>query len=183
MILQIKNMESDRCITMVKSELNKLRIAYKSVDLGEVELSKNLTKEKLELIDVALRGAGFELMGDKKSSLIEKIKAAIHEWIYLSDNLPKPNFSDYISTKVNRDYTYLSNLFTDEQGVTIEKYIISQKIERVKELIVYDELSLSDIAFKLQYSSVAHLSNQFKKVTGLTPSFFRQLRDNHHPRS
>jgi AraC-like DNA-binding protein len=173
-------MESDRCITMVKSKLNKLGVSYKSVDLGEVELSKNVSKEKLELIDLALRDVGFELMGDKKSSIVEMITAAIHQWTYFLDTIPKPNFSDYISKKVNRDYTYLSNLFTDVQGITIEKYIISQKIERVKEMIVYDELSLSDIAFRLQYSSVAHLSTQFKKVTGLTPSSFKQLRNMRH---
>jgi AraC-like DNA-binding protein len=175
MMLQIRNMESDRCIAMVKNELNKLGLHSKTVELGEVELKENISWEKLQLIDIALRNAGLELMGDKESRLIEKIKAAIYQWINLSDDLPKPNFSDYISKKVNRDYNYLSNLFSGVQGITIEKYIIVQKIERVKELLVYDGLSLSDIVYKLQYSSVAHLSNQFKKVTGLTPSYFRQL--------
>jgi AraC-like DNA-binding protein len=170
-------MESSRCKAMVVNELNKLGLHYKTVELGEVELKENLSREKLLLIDIALKSAGLELINDKKSLLVEKIKAAIYQLIYLSDNLPKPNYSDYISKKVNHDYNYLSNLFSRLQGITIEKYIIAQKIERVKELLVYDELSLSDIAYKLQYSSVAHLSNQFKKVTGLTLSFFRQLRN------
>ena len=177
MMLHIRNMESSRCKAMVVNELNKLGLHYKTVELGEVELKENLSREKLLLIDIALKSAGLELINDKKSLLVEKIKAAIYQLIYLSDNLPKPNYSDYISKKVNHDYNYLSNLFSRLQGITIEKYIIAQKIERVKELLVYDELSLSDIAYKLQYSSVAHLSNQFKKVTGLTLSFFRQLRN------
>lgn len=176
-MLHIRNMESSRCKAMVVNELNKLGLHYKTVELGEVELKENLSREKLLLIDIALKSAGLELINDKKSLLVEKIKAAIYQLIYLSDNLPKPNYSDYISKKVNHDYNYLSNLFSRLQGITIEKYIIAQKIERVKELLVYDELSLSDIAYKLQYSSVAHLSNQFKKVTGLTLSFFRQLRN------
>jgi methylphosphotriester-DNA--protein-cysteine methyltransferase len=161
---------------MVKDELNKLGLRYKTVELGEVELIDNISTEKLHLVDIALRNAGLELMDDKKSVLIEKIKAAIYQLIYLSDDQPKPNFSNYISKLVDRDYTSLSNLFSDMEGITIEKYIITLKTERVKELLVYSKLKLSEIAFKLQYSSVAHLSNQFKKVTGLTPSFFKQLR-------
>jgi len=176
MMLRIRNMESDRCIAMVKDELCKHGLQYKNVELGKVELKGNISDEKLRLVDMGLRNAGLELMEDKKSHLIEMIKAAVYQLIYLSDDFPKPNFSDYISKKVNRDYTYLSNLFSGVQGVTIEKYFIAQKIVRVKELLVYCKLSLSDIAFKLHYSSVAHLSNQFKKVTGLTPTFFKQLR-------
>jgi AraC-like DNA-binding protein len=170
-------MESRRCITAVKNELNKIGLYYKTVELGEVELKENIPGDKLQLIDIALRNAGLELMTDKKSLIIERIKNAIHQLIYLSDDLYKPNNSDYISKKVNLDYTSLSHLFSGMQGITIEKYIITQKIERVKELLVYEDISLSDIAYKLQYSSVAHLSNQFKKVTGLTPSFFRQHRN------
>ena len=177
MMLRIRNMESDRCITMVKDELSKHGLQYKNVELGKVELKGNISGEKLRLVDMGLRNAGLELMEDKKSRLIEMIKVTIYQLIYLSDDLPKQNYSDYISKKVNRDYAFLSNLFSGVQGVTIEKYIIAQKINRVKELLVYCKLSLSDIAYKLQYSSVAHLSNQFKKVTGLTPSFFKQLRD------
>jgi YesN/AraC family two-component response regulator len=175
MKLQIRNMESSRCIAMVKNELDKLGVCPKKVDLGEVEVTKKLSEEKIHLIDIALKQAGFELIINKNNRIIEKTKAAIQEWIYLSNDPPKPNFSQYISNKINHDYNSLSNLFSGVQGVTIEKYIIAQKIERVKELLVYDKLSLSDIAYKMQYSSVAHLSNQFKKVTGLTPSFFKLI--------
>jgi AraC-like DNA-binding protein len=174
MMLHIRNMESSRCKTMVKNELIRLGLRYKTVELGQVELIGNISGEKLNLIDIALRNAGLELMADKKTHIVEKVKDAIKQLICLSDDNPKPNFSDYISKKVNYDYAYLSNIFSYVQGITIEKYIILQKIERVKELLVLDEISLNDIAYKFQYSSVAHLSNQFKKVTGLTPSFFRQ---------
>lgn len=182
-MLQIRNMESGRCIDMVKYELTKLGLQYKTVELGEVELKETISREKLRLIDIALRNSGLELMDDRKSHLIDKIKTAIHQLIYLSDDLPKQNFSDYISKKVNHDYTNLSHLFSGMQGITIEKYIITKKIERVKELLVYGTLSLGDIAYKLQYSSVAHLSSQFKKVTGLTPSFFRLHRNLVHLKS
>ena len=175
MLLQIRNMESSRCKTMVMNELNKLGVHYKKVELGQVEILENISGVKLQLIDSALRNSGLELIADKKIGIIEKIKDAIYQLIYLSDDLPKPIFSDYISKKVNRDYASLSNIFSGTLGITIEKYIIEQKIERVKELLVYDKRSLNDIAFMLQYSSVAHLSGQFKKVTGLTPSFFRRL--------
>jgi AraC-like DNA-binding protein len=175
MMLHIRNMESDRCKTVVRNELTKLGLHYKKVELGEVELRENLSGEKLQIIDSALRDAGLELMYDKNNRIVEKIKTAVHQLIYLSDEMPKQNFSEYISSKVNRDYTYLSNLFSGIQGTTIEKYIISQKIERIKELLRFEKLSLSNIAFRLKYSSVAHLSNQFKKITGFTPSFFRQM--------
>lgn len=174
MVIQIRNMESDRCIATVKNELNKLGFHYKRVKLGEAELKEKISSEELQLIDNALRNAGLELIGDKNDRLIEKIKIAVNQLVYLSEDLPKPNISDYLSKRINSDYAYLSNIFSSLQGVTIEKYIISQKIERAKELLVYGKTSLADIAFKLHYSSVAHLSNQFKKVTGLTPSFFRQ---------
>jgi AraC-like DNA-binding protein len=151
------------------------------VELGQVELRENLSDDKLQMIDIALRITGLELMDDVKNRIVEKIKTVIHQLIYFSDDHPKQNFSDYISKQVNRDYTYLSNLFSGIQGVTIEKHIIAQKIERVKELLVYDKLSLSDIAYKLQYSSVAHLSNQFKKVTGLTATYFKKLRPSVQP--
>ncbi len=177
MILNIRNMESNRCKTIVKNELIKLGLRYKSVELGQVELKENVSEIKIQQIDIALKNAGLELIYDKRECLIEKIKATIYQLIYLSDDIPRPNFSKYISKKLHRDYTYLSNTFSGMQGMTIERYIITQKIERVKELLVYDGLSLSDIAFKLQYSSVAHLSNQFKKVIGLTPSFFKLHRN------
>jgi AraC-like DNA-binding protein len=176
MMLHIRNMESDRCKAVVRNELSRLGLHYKTVDLGVVELKEDLTFEKLQMIDIALRNAGLELMYDKNNRIVEKIKTAIHQLIYLSDDVPKQNFSDYISSEVNRDYTYLSNLFSGNQGITIEKYIIVQKVERIKELLKLENLSLSNIAFRLKYSSVAHLSNQFKKITGITPSFFKQLR-------
>jgi AraC-like DNA-binding protein len=183
MILQIRNMESDRCIEMVKSELSKLGVNYKRVELGKVEVKEIISVEKLQSIDKALRSSGLELMVDQKILIIENIKDAVHQMIHVSDEISKLNFSDYISKKVNHSYPYLSNLFSATQGITIEKYLILQKIDRVKELLVYGDFSLSDIAYKLQYSSVAHLSNQFKKITGLTPSFFRQLRNKMHRKS
>lgn len=177
MMLHIRNMESSRCKTAVKNELVRLGLHYLSLELGQVELKENISGEKLQLIDKGLRNVGLELIDDKQKIIIEKIKAAIHQLIYSSDDLPKPNYSIYISKMVNRDYTYLSNLFSNMQNVTIEKYIILQKIERVKELLVNQKCSLSEIAYRLQYCSVAHLSNQFKKITGITPSFFRQLQN------
>lgn len=174
MMLQIRNMESHRCITRVRNELDNLGIHYKTVELGKVELKDTISADILKLIDITLKQAGLEIIGNKKAALVEEIKAVIHELIYLSDELPKPIYSHYISNKTNYDYTYLSNVFSASEGVTIEKYIIAQKIERVKELLVYTTDSLNNIAFLLNYSSVAHLSNQFKKVTGLTPSFFRE---------
>jgi YesN/AraC family two-component response regulator len=177
MMLFIRNMESERCKTTVMNELNKLGLSCKKVELGAVELKENLSEDILQLIDNTLKNAGLELMFDKKTLLIEKIKTAIHQWIHLSDDLPKKKLPDYLRNIIKHDYNYLSNLFSGVNGFTIEKYVISQKIEYVKELLVYDKLSLTDIAFKLQYSSVAHLSNQFKKVTGLTPTFFKQHRN------
>jgi AraC-like DNA-binding protein len=175
MMLHIRNMESERCKAVVRSELNRLGLHFKTVYLGEVELKENISAEKLALIDNALRNAGLELMFDKDNRMVEKIKNAIHQLIYFSDDLPKQNFSEYISSQVNRDYTYLSNLFSGVQGITIERYIIIQKVERIKELLMFEKLSLSNIAFKLKYSSVAHLSNQFKQITGITPSFFKHF--------
>jgi AraC-like DNA-binding protein len=161
---------------VVKSELEKLGLHYSFVDLGEADIKEGISAEQKVQLDKALKKSGLELMDDKKSMLIEKIKNIIVELVHYSDEEPKVNFSDYISGKLNHDYTYLANLFSEVEGTTIEQFFISHKIERVKELLVYDELSLTEIAFKLHYSSVAHLSNQFKKVTGLTPSHFKQLR-------
>jgi len=169
-------MKSERCKAAVMSELNKLGLQFNKVKLGEIELKESISDNALKLIDIALRNAGLELMVDKKNILIERIICAIHQMIYFSDDMPKMNLHDYLSKSVNHDYNLISSIFSEAKGVTIEKYVISQKIERVKELLVYEKLSLTDIAFKLQYSSVAHLSNQFKKITGLTPTFFRQLR-------
>jgi AraC-like DNA-binding protein len=161
---------------LVRSELEKLRLDYKVVELGEVLLSYNITAEKHNALKAALQKWGLELMDDKRSMLIEKIKNVIIEMVHYADELPKTNYSAYISDKLDQDYTYLANLFSEVVGTTIEHYIIGHKIERVKELLVYDELSLTEIAEKLHYSSVAHLSNQFKKVTGLTPSHFKKLK-------
>jgi AraC-like DNA-binding protein len=138
---------------------------------------EDITKEQREQIRIALLQSGLELMDDRKAVLIEKIKTVIIEMVHYTDELPKTNFSDYLSEKLNRDYTYLANLFSEVEGTTIEKFIISHKIERVKELIIYDEVNLTEIAWIMHYSSVAHLSNQFKKVTGLTPSHFKQLKN------
>lgn len=170
-------MVSIRCKMIVKSELQKMGLHFSRVDLGEVEILEQLTQLQRDKLKAALIKFGLELMDDKKSILIEKIKNVIVELIHYSDEPPKVNFSEYLSSKLNYDYTYLSNLFTEVQGTTIEKFIIHHKIERVKELIVYDELNLSEIAFKLHYSSVGHLSNQFKKITGLTPSHFKKLKE------
>ena len=162
---------------VVKEELKKLGIHFIIVDLGVVDIMENITDEQREQIRIALHKSGLELMDDKKALLIEKIKEVIIEKIYSEELLPRNNFSDYLSEKFNQSYPYMAGLFTEIQGITIEKFIISNKIERAKELIFYDELNLTEIAWKLSYSSVAHLSNQFKKVTGLTPSHFKKLSD------
>lgn len=159
---------------LVKDELKKLGLHF-IVEMGEVEIMENITDKQREQIRVALHQSGLELMDDKKAMLIEKIKNIIIEMVHFTDDLPKSNFSDYLSEKLNHDYTYLANLFSEYQGTTIEKFMISHKIERVKELIIYDEVNLTEIAWMMHYSSVAHLSNQFKKITGLTPSHFKQL--------
>jgi len=168
-------MVSTRCKMLVKEELNKLGLHF-IVDMGVADIMEDITAEQREEIRVALLKSGLELMEDKKSVLIEKIKAVIIEMIHHSDEPVKVNFSSYLSEKLGYDYTYLANLFSDIQGITIEKFIISHKIERVKELIIYDELTLTEIAWQMHYSSVAHLSNQFKKSTGLTPSHFKNLK-------
>lgn len=163
---------------MVKSELEKLGLHYINVDLGEAEIMEDVSAEQLAELNTALRKSGLELMDDKKSILIEKIKNVIVEYVHYSDLEPLTvNFSDHLAKKLDHDYTYLSNLFSEVQGTTIEHFVITHKIERVKELLVYDELNLTEIAYKLHYSGVAHLSTQFKKITGLTPSHFKQLKN------
>jgi len=161
---------------VVQDELKKLGLQSAEVDLGMVEILGEMTAQKRELLKGNLLRSGLELLDDKKSILIERIKNLIVESIHHSDRLPKLNFSDYLSEKLKYDYTYLSNIFSEVKGTTIQQFIIINKIERVKELLLYDELNLTEIAFKLHYSSVAHLSNQFKKVTGLSPSFFKKLK-------
>ncbi len=176
MKLLIKNMVSMRCKMIVKSELEKLGLHFIIVELGEVEIQEDLTGDRLEELKVALLRFGLEIMEDKKSMLIEKIKNVIVEMVHYTDGPPVSNFSDHLSEKLNYDYKYLSNLFSEVKGITIERYIILNKIELAKELLLYNELTLTEIAEKLHYSNVAHLSNQFKKVTGLTPTFFRNMK-------
>lgn len=175
--LYIKYMVSNRCKMVVKEELKKLGLHFIVVDLGEVDIMENISMEKRSALKANLLLLGLELMDDKKAMMIEKIKTVIIEMVHHSNENIKVNFSDYLSQKMNHDYTYLSNLFSEVQGTTIEQYIISHKIERIKELIIYGELNVTEIAWKMGYSSVAHLSSQFKKVTGLTPSHFKQLKD------
>jgi len=176
MILYIKYMVSLRCKMMVKEELKKLGIRYVVVDLGTAEILEDITAQQHEQLKVNLLKSGLELLDDKKSILIEKVKNVIIEMIHYTDDLPEVNYSDYISKKLDYDYTYLSNLFSEVKGITIQQFIIIHKIERVKELLLYDELNLTQISYKLNYSSVAHLSNQFKKITGLTPTFFKKIK-------
>jgi AraC-like DNA-binding protein len=166
-----------RCQMVVKAELEKLGLQYVDVKLGEANIIENITPDQLEKLDVALRKSGLELMDNKKSILVEKIKSSIIEMVHYSDEQIKVNLSDYLCEKINYDYTYLSNLFSEVKGTTIEKFYLIHKIEKVKEMIVYDELSLTEIAYMMHYSSVAHLSNQFKKITGLTPTHFKQLKN------
>ncbi len=170
-------MVSIRCIMAVKVELKNLGLHFIVVDLGEVDIMEDLSADQLNQLKTALLNIGLELMDDKKAILIEKIKNVITEMIHHSDEAMKMNYSDYISEKLNYDYTYLSNIFSEVKGTTIQQFIIVHKIERVKELLRYDELNLTEISYKLHYSSVAHLSNQFKKITGLSPSHFKKLKD------
>lgn len=177
MKLNFKYMVSIRCKMLVKTELEKLGLAYNKVELGEAEIIENISSVKWDKLNAALKKSGIELMDDKKSILIEKIKLVIIELVHYSEDPPEINFSDYLSQKLHYDYTYLANLFSESQGVTIERFLIAHKIERIKELIVYDELNISEIAWKMGYSSVAHLSNQFRKITGLSPSSFKKVKD------
>jgi AraC-like DNA-binding protein len=170
-------MVSNRCKMVVKEELKKLGLHFIVVDLGEVEIMETMSATQQEQLKLALLTSGLELMDDKRAVLIERVKNVITEMIHHTDELPKVNYSDFISEKLNYDYTYLSNLFSEVKGITIQQFIIINKIERAKELLLYDELSLTEISYKLHYSSVAHLSNQFKKVTGLTPSHYKQMKD------
>ncbi|MGU3376406.1 helix-turn-helix domain-containing protein [Chryseobacterium sp. M5A1_1a] len=173
----IKNMVCNRCIMVVQNELNKLNLSAISIKLGEIVFEKEPTTEQKKKLEEALSELGFQVIDDKKSRIIEKIKNTIIELVHHQDNGAKTNLSDVLSKKLHHDYNYVSNLFSEVEGTTIEKYFIAQKIEKVKELLVYDELSLSEIAFQLNYSSVAYLSNQFKKTTGLTPSHFKQIKE------
>ncbi len=170
-------MVSARCKLAVKEELKKLGLHFIVVELGEVDIMETLSKDQVEQLRLALLSTGLELMDDKRAILIERIKTTIIEMVHHSDGESNINFSDFLSKKLDHNYTYLANLFSEVQGTTIEQFMISHKVERIKELIIYDELNITEIAWKMNYSSVAHLSNQFKKVTGLTPTHFKQLKD------
>jgi AraC-like DNA-binding protein len=175
MKLYIKYMVSLRCKMVVQNALETLKIRYSSLELGLVETCETTSqKKRLQLAEILIK-SGLQLLDDKKAILIEKIKSVIIEMIHYSDEIPHENFSDFLSKKLNYDYTYLANIFSEVKGITIQHFIILHKVERIKELLLYDELNLSEISYQLNYSSVAHLSNQFKKITGLTPSYFKKL--------
>ena len=174
----IKNMVCDRCKMVVKSELEKIGIIPVSVELGEVELGENFKENQKLEFEIKLQSLGFELLEDKTTILIEKIKCLIIDLVHHQNIELKTNLSHYLSEQLGQDYSTLSNLFSGVHGTTIEHYFIAQKIEKVKELLMYKELTLSEIAIKLNYSDVAHLSNQFKKITGVTPTHFKQLKEN-----
>jgi len=174
--LYIKYMVSLRCKMVVKDELHNLGLNLVSVDLGMVEISGEMTLAQRDQLSANLLRSGLELLDDKRAILIDKIKNVIIEMVHYADELPNTNYSEYISQKLGYDYTYLSNMFSEVKGITIQQFIIVHKIEKVKELLLYDELTLTEISYKLQYSSVAHLSNQFKKTTGLSPTFYKQLK-------
>ena len=177
-ILNIKNMVCNRCIKVVKDEISKLGFQIKNIELGKVELRKTPNEAEIRTIKQILLENGFELIDDKKSRIIDEIKTVIIELVhYNKEKAEHINFSDFIANEVGYDYSYLSNLFSSIEGTTIEKYIINQKTEKVKELLVYDELSLNEIAWKMGYSSVQHLSGQFKKITGLSPSHFKKVKE------
>lgn len=177
MTIYIKNMVCNRCILVVRQEVEKLGLQVEAIKLGEVTLSKKLDDQQRKQLAGVLEPLGFELIDDKKSQLIAQIKALVIQWVREQDGERTVNLSDILADQLHHDYNYLSNLFSEVEGVTIEKYHIAQKVERVKELLVYDELSLSEIAYQLGYSSVAYLSNQFKKVTGLSPSYFKKIKE------
>lgn len=170
-------MVSLRCKMIVKEELAKIGIRYIAVDLGVVEILEDITQDQHDKLKENLLRSGLELLDDKRSILIEKIKSLIIEMVHYSDELPELKYSEYISEKLGYDYTYLANTFSEVKGITIQQFIILHKIEKVKELLLYEELNLTEISYKLHYSSVAHLSKQFKKITGLTPTFFKKLKD------
>ena len=176
MKLYIKYMVSLRCKMVVEAELKTLDLPYRSVDLGTIELPNRPTAKQREKLRIALLRSGLELLDDPRAILIEKIKSVIIEMIHYDEDLPKVNYSDYISEKLGYDYTYLSNIFSEVKGTTIQQFIILHKIERVKELLLYDDYNLTQISYMLHYSSLSHLSNQFKKITGLSPSYFKKLK-------
>jgi AraC-like DNA-binding protein len=169
-------MVSLRCKLMVRDELKKLGIKYSAIELGIVDTVNDVNTDQLQLLKENLLQSGLELLDDKKSILIERVKNVVIEMIHYSDELPKVNYSEYISQKLGYNYTYLSNLFSEVKGVTLQQFIIMHRIEKAKEMLLYDEYNLTEISYRLQYSSVAHLSSQFRKITGLTPSYYKQLK-------
>jgi len=175
--LFIKNMVCDRCILVIRNTLIKLGLEVENINLGEVVLTKIPTNIQQKRLEEELVTIGFQIIDDRKSRIVEKVKCVIIDIVHRKDNNYKMNLSDAISNELHHDYNYISNLFSETEGITIEKYFISQKIEKIKELLTYDEFSLSEIANMLNYSSVAYLSNQFKKVTGLTPSYFKKIKN------
>ncbi len=177
-MLYIKFMVSNRCKMAVELELNKIGLHHFVIELGKVEMQEDITPEQLVRLNAGLLLSGLELMSDQRAILVERIKNTIIKMIHYDEEQPKVKYSVFLSQELNHNYTYLSNVFSYETGNTIEHYIIVHKIERVKELLFYDELSLTQISYMLNYSSVAHLSNQFKKITGLTPSSFKHLKNN-----
>ncbi len=179
MKLYVKYMVSIQCKKIVKEKLEGMGLDYKGIDLCEVELKNTVTEQQLAKLKDELMVSGYELLDNKSSSLIEKIKEVIVEIVHYSDELPKIKNSNFLADKLEYDYTYMANIFSEATGITIEQYIITQKIDRVKRLLLFDKLTLTEISYKLNYSSVAHLSQQFKKVTGLTPSFFKKLKKRH----
>jgi len=177
MMIYIRNMVCIRCILTVKSELRKLDIPFDNVALGEANIAGQLSFEKLQQLDFNLRQSGLELLENRKSVLVEKIKTAIIELVRFSDKEERVNISDYLTQKLNYDYTYMASVFSELQGFTIEKFYINHKVERVKELLIYDELNLKEISFVTKYCSAAHMSRQFKKITGFAPREFRQMQN------
>lgn len=176
MKLFVKHMVSLRCKMVVKEVLAGLGLRPTKIELGVVEIRENISEDVREKLKNDLSDCGLELLEDRTSILIEQIVGTVIEMVHYSDEAPKMNYSDYISEKLNYDYTYLSNVFSKEKGMTIQQFIIMNKVERVKEFLLYDELNLTEISYKMNYSSVAHLSNQFKKITGFSPSFYKQLK-------
>lgn len=178
-VLHIKNMVCKRCIKVIEDEFEKLDLGIADIELGRVNLTNSIDDKKLEKVRSVLDENGFELIDDKRSQLIDRIKTLVIEGIHYSEDKQEiDNFSDYLVSELHYEYSYISKLFSSVEGITIEKYVINQKVEKIKELLAYDELSLKEIAYQLGYSSVQHLSNQFKKYTGLTPSHFKKVKEN-----
>ena len=173
----IKNMVSNRCKMLVMAELEKLELEYNTITLGEVELNENPAVIKIEELKTALLKWDFELLDNRKAILVERIKTVIIEMVHIANKFPDTNYSEYLSKQLLHDYTYLSNIFSEVENITIEHFIIFHKIEKVKELLMYDEYNITEIAAMLHYSNVAHLSNQFKKITGFTPTFFKAMKN------